>query len=176
MDQPTATFIAGIVSAVASATVGLGGLIFALRNTSKTLAHQREEAAADREHEMRLRRDSERRDDHLRWHRERREAYGAFAVAAGHARQGMLIREGNTELAETSANLWKLRNKLFDAYSMVQLIGAKPVLYRASSVLTIVDEVLAGTPYDDVRWAEAILGFRAAAREDLAPSAASPAS
>ncbi|WP_328415475.1 hypothetical protein OG470_23430 [Micromonospora sp. NBC_00389] len=175
MDQPTATFIAGIISALGSTAVGLGGLIFAMRNTSKTLAYQRDETAAAREHEIRLRRDTEHREDQLRWHRERREAYGAFAVAAGKARQGMLIRARNTEPADViGANLGELRNDLFDAFSMIQLISAQPVRHHASSVLTFVDEVIAGAAYGDERWTETILGFRAAAREDLVPGNASP--
>ncbi|MGK5441109.1 hypothetical protein ACSNN7_04645 [Micromonospora sp. URMC 105] len=175
MDQPTATFIAGMVSALGSTTVGLGGLIFAMRNTSKTLAYQRDEAAAAREHEIRLRRDTEHREDQLRWHRERREAYGTFAVAAGKARQGMLMRARDTEPADAlGTNLTQLRNDLFDAFSMIQLIGAQPVRHRASSVLTFVDEVIAGAAYDDEHWVEKILGFRAAARDDLVPGKVSP--
>ncbi|MET8909970.1 hypothetical protein [Micromonospora sp. NPDC004551] len=165
MDQPTATFIAGIVSAVGSTTVGLGGLVFAIRNTSKTLAYQRKEATANREHEARLRRDAERREDRLRWHRERRESYGDFAVAAGNARRGMQVKARDADAA--GIDLLRLRSEAFNAFSMIQLIGARVVQGEAATVLDFIDSVIDGKPYDDKQWRKVVWGFRAAAREDL---------
>jgi len=109
------------------------------------------------------------REDAYRLHGERREAYAAFYLAAGHARLIMatypapISSEGLAELEEARMALWK-------EFVSVRLIGVRDVLAAARTLLTMVDRVaqrqeeFAPTP-----WVEAIDVYVGRARRDLIP-------
>lgn len=101
------------------------------------------------------------REDKFRLHKERVEAYSAFYIKAGVARQVM------TSGAERRG-LNKARNALWTTYTRLALVGGNDVAGAASRVLKYVNGVAYhGETFESARYRELVVEFQRVARLDV---------
>jgi hypothetical protein len=112
----------------------------------------------------RIRSEQYSREDRYRLQAERIQAYSAFHVAAGHAR-GM-IASGGSETEMRAA-----RNSLWEAYTLVALIGDHATERCAAALLDLVTAVAyKEAQFDRERFAELIRAFMAVSLHELIPA------
>jgi hypothetical protein len=119
----------------------------------------------------RVRREQYGRDDRYRLTTERIGAYGAFYTAAGSARRTLnrYTRSGGRETSLTDVH--EARDLLWQAYTLVALIGDHDTERQASALLGVVDDVAyEGSQFAVDRWSELIRGFIEASRLELIPA------
>jgi hypothetical protein len=135
--------------------IGTGGTWFGARIQAREAARVRSEQYV--------------REDRFRLHKERVEAYSAFWVAAGNLRGHLDANARGIRVPGGGLQQRELRNLLWDTYTRVALVGAKPVLDAASNILGYADRVIsAGHPFDRDKFADLTGQLRRAGRADLA--------
>jgi hypothetical protein len=109
------------------------------------------------------------REDRYRLARDRIAAYTTFLQAAGSTRQAMAYHAGQDR---GTANLLKSlrgqRNELWDAFTVVALIGDEDTRRAANDILVNVDQVAwRHVPFDPEAWSQLIGTYMRAARAEL---------
>lgn len=118
----------------------------------------------------RIRREQDARDDRYRLTTDRIRAYSAFHVAAGSARSTMGIYTRSEGREASLEDVMVARNALWDAFSLVALIGDANTWGRASALMEFVTDIAQGqSPFGVAKWNELIQAFIQTSRVELIP-------
>jgi hypothetical protein len=139
---------------------GLGGV---LRIAGTLLATQWQTRVA-----RHIRQEQYSREDRYRLATERIRAYSSFYQAAGKARSSMGVYTKTAGQDVSLEEVMDARNALWDAYTVIALIGDDDTAARASAVVEFVADVAEGqSPFVPSRWSELIRDYVRTSRLEL---------
>jgi hypothetical protein len=111
------------------------------------------------------------RDDRYRLTTDRIRAYSAFHLAAGSARATMGIYTKSKGRDASLADVVETRNVLWDAYTLIALIGDDSTENQASALLQYVTSVAyEHSEFIGTEWNKLIVAFVQASRLELIPT------
>jgi hypothetical protein len=112
----------------------------------------------------RTRKEQDAREDRYRLMQERIKAYSGFFAAAGSARAVITGRRTPDKVIDA-------RNVLWEAFTLVALVGDDNTWHRAGALLQVVSAIaFEGSPYKADEWDELIQAFIQASRLELIPA------
>jgi hypothetical protein len=112
----------------------------------------------------RVRKEQEARDDRYRLMNERIMSYRAFYIAAGAARH-VIERQAQPQ------DIVRARDEMWEAFTLVALIGDEKTWGQARSMLRMVSAVaFEGSPFNIDAWDELIRSYIQVSRLDLIPT------
>lgn len=114
----------------------------------------------------RIRKEQDARDDRYRLMQERITAYRDFYIAAGSARHVIQRQAPTQEIRQARDTMW-------EAFTLVALIGDKGTWDQARTMLRMIDVVtFEGSPFNVETWNELIRSYVRISRFDLIPASA----